>query len=224
MKIEFYVNGPKAVEVVAAFLPEYTKAVLADAAESYNRPVDAVGVQANVVSSVAREQADDGEATRSEKEHVPVAGAIEFRVYGQSSPGKARRTKDEMVEDDKINARASKLGVAIDTTRPASDVLADLEARLAGAEGKANISTGEDRVDPTENDIFDDAGSDDEKPVTKDDVRKLMNDYVDKFGMERAQEDVPGLIGYPKISKLPDEPGPCAKAAAALIEALKADA
>ncbi|MFY7925550.1 MAG: hypothetical protein ACOVN5_07045 [Aquidulcibacter sp.] len=64
---------------------------------------------------------------------------------------------------------------------------------------KAAISSGEERVNPEEEaqDQADEAAEADQGPgrtFTADDVRDAMGLYVNKFGMDAAQEDGPGLL------------------------------
>ncbi len=42
------------------------------------------------------------------------------------------------------------------------------------------------------------------KPVTRDDVRNAMMDYSQKYGMPAAQADGPKILGFPKLSAIPD--------------------
>lgn len=42
------------------------------------------------------------------------------------------------------------------------------------------------------------------KPATRDDVRNAMMDYSAKYGMPAAQADGPKILGFPKLSAIPD--------------------
>lgn len=57
--------------------------------------------------------------------------------------------------------------------------------------------------------------------VSYDDVRGALGAYVKKFGMPAAQEDGPKIIGYPKISDIPDDQEKLAKALDAVSMALE---
>jgi hypothetical protein len=97
------------------------------------------------------------------------------RERGQPSPGKARRTKAEIAEDE-----------AADT---------------AGVTEQAqSISSGEERVGPEDDaetqaqDEADEqaeveASRDPEEPLTVEDLKSAMSAYVTKFGMPATQED-----------------------------------
>lgn len=54
--------------------------------------------------------------------------------------------------------------------------------------------------------------------LTHDDVRNVLGAYVKKYGMAAAQEDGPQIIGYPKISDIPDDQEKL-KAAVAAVQA-----
>lgn len=100
------------------------------------------------------------------------------RERGKPSPGRARRTKEEIAED---------------------------EAADAADAAQANISTGEARVDPANpepedsaedqaQDAIDEAeeveaSRDPVKPLTNDDLKAEMTAYVQRFGIPAVQED-----------------------------------
>lgn len=99
------------------------------------------------------------------------------RKRGEPAPGKARRTKAEIAEDE----------AAEPTT--------------------ANISTGEERVDPAHadgaetvaQDAADEAAEveaerDPKAPLTREDVGNAISEYVKKFGMPAVQEDGPKIF------------------------------
>lgn len=90
------------------------------------------------------------------------------------------------------------------------------------AEVKAAISAGEERIGPEDSpevvaqDEADekaesDAARDPEKPLTLDDVRSALGEYVRVYGMAAAQEDGPKVItlvcgeGKVKVSDVPDD-------------------
>jgi len=157
---------------------------------------------------------DTAEANQaSEAEPLPTAGPDEpegqtdepkpTRERGQPSPGRKRRTKEEIAEDE---------AAAVAGTVEVSDE-ADPAGRIEAAQ--ANISASpEDRVDPeaeadAEQDAADEAEADAEQDAadeaaeaaetkteayTLDDVRKVIGQYANKYGMEFAQADGPELI------------------------------
>ena len=133
------------------------------------------------------------------------------RERGKPSPGKARRTKEEIAEDeaaDRADASAA----------PESDA-------------PANISTGEERIDPTSpEDAAQDAADEAAEveatrsaALTHDDVRQALGAYVKAFGMPAAMEDGPKLIGFQKVSDIPAEQGPLGAAVEAVTAAIEAN-
>ena len=115
-----------------------------------------------------------------EADAQPVVLEEPKRERGKPSAGRARRTKEEIAEDE----------------------AADLADQTANAE-PANISTGEERIDPNQpedspedqaQDAADEAAEvaasrDAEKPLTNDDLKAEMTAYVQRFGMPAVQED-----------------------------------
>lgn len=121
------------------------------------------------------------------------------RKRGEPSPGKARRTKAEIAEDEA--ADAAKIRPVID-----------------GVEAKVNaaISTGAERIGPedseadAEQDAADEKAESDAKRTagsTLDDLRQALGEYSRKFGMVEAAKLVePGqLIGKPIVEVSADE-------------------
>lgn len=104
----------------------------------------------------------------------------------------------------------------------------------AAEEPTANISTGEERIDPTSaedaaQDAADEAAEVEETrdtAATADDVRAAMNRYVKAFGMAATQEDGPKILrglfgdGVDKVSLIPAEAAAYARAAVAFDEAI----
>lgn len=127
------------------------------------------------------------------------------RERGKPAPGRARRTKEEIAEDEAAEK-------ADGATQPA----------------RALISTGEERIDSNQVDDEATANQDAEDeaaevaatrtaPVTIDDVKETVNKYVEKFGLPATQEDGPKIfveaLGNPpageafwKFSILPNDP------------------
>jgi len=99
------------------------------------------------------------------------------RERGKPAPGRARRTKEEIAEDE----------------------AADRADATEATEEPSNISTGEERVDPADvaaQDAVDEAKEVEEhrKALTVDDLKSVMGGYVKKFGMEATQEDGPKIF------------------------------
>lgn len=133
----------------------------------------------------------DGASPFSQQE---VAANAPQRERGKPAPGRARRTKEEIAEDE----AAEKAGAA-------SQISSNPESRVGP----------EDDADTKEADAADEK---DEvgKTMTLDDVRAAVNGYVQKYGMPAAQEDGPKIfveaLGTPpadepywKMSLLPDD-------------------
>ncbi len=120
-------------------------------------------------------------------EAAPVVQTEPTRERGKPAPGRARRTKEEIAEDeaaDKIDAEYAR------------SYAAKVEAEEAE---QANISTGEERVDPADiaaQDKADEKAEVEEhrKALTVDDLKSVMGGYVKKFGMEATQEDGPKIF------------------------------
>ena len=161
---------------------------------------------------------DDAEAPVAEPEPVHVVeDALKAtapvvapkRERGKPSPGKTRRTKEGIAEDE----------------------AADAAEASAVAEPVAAISTGEERIDPTNpEDAAQDAADEaaevaaTRKPdLTHDDVRQALGAYVKAFGMPAAMEDGPKLIGFPKVSDIPAEQEPLGAAVQAITAAIEAN-
>lgn len=127
-------------------------------------------------SRMAREAADaPSAAVVMAADTTPVVQAEPVRERGKPAPGRGRRTKEEIAEDE-----------------AADKATVDVEAA-------AQISTGEERVDPAdvaEQDAKDEAAEVEEhrKALTVDDLKSVMGGYVKKFGMEATQEDGPKIF------------------------------
>lgn len=135
------------------------------------------------------------------------------RERGKPAPGRARRTKEEIAEDeaaDKAEASA-----------PATE-----EAPL--------ISTGEERIDPTTaedaaQDAADEAAEVEatkEPELTHDDVRAALQKYLAAYGTPAAMEDGPKVLTMmfgaevTKVSAVPADQASLAKAVAGINEML----
>jgi len=156
-----------------------------------------VGVSAEAsMSPDAEVLAEPGPDTAAMLAAAPAADAPK-RERGKPAPGRARRTKEEIAED---------------------------EAAESEAPATANISTGEERVDPADvadQDAADEAAEVEEhrdpaNPLTIDDVKSVVGKYVARYGMAAVQEDGPKIFvealgappagqSYWKMSILPDD-------------------
>lgn len=116
------------------------------------------------------------------------------RERGKPSPGRARRTKEEIAEDEAADAADAAKQTAAEEANLTDDV-------------KPAISTGEERISPEdEQDAADEAAETEKTGLAPIDVlRRLVGDYQKKHGMPAAvklcQEG--GLIGKP-IHELDD--------------------
>lgn len=140
------------------------------------------------------------------------------RERGKPSPGKARRTKEEIAEDEAADK-------------------ADAERAAAGAETGAEVAdrqisaSPEDRQDPDNPQDAADEKAETEatkaasgKKLTHDDARGALGKYVNRFGMEAALEDGPKVLNLlfgesvSKVSAIPDDQESLAKAVAGIDE------
>lgn len=196
----------------------------------------AAGEMASVVSKLAERAADavaeavEPPAATQEAREADAAVGAPKRERGKPSPGRARRTKEEIAEDEAAEA---------------ADQAA--YAKQQDAETLANISTGEARVDPANPEPEDspedqaqdaadeaeevEAARDAEKPLTNDDLKAEMTAYVKRFGMPAVQGDgsriFAAALGAPpageaawKLSLVGDDQVLLGKAVAAWREAL----
>lgn len=159
---------------------------------------------ADAALTAVQQNVKDG-STEPTLTNTPRAGESEAqtatRERGKPAPGRARRTKEEIAEDE-----------------------AAVEAETSGTQA---ISTGGARVGPEdepeiqEQDKADEqaeveASRNPEKPLTVDDVKAAVGLYVNKHGMPATNEDGPAIfvkaLGQPpegnpfwKMSILPDD-------------------
>lgn len=133
-----------------------------------------------------------------------VQAAVAKRERGKPSPGRARRTKEEIAEDDEAERVAAiyAAGGGVTDQNSANKELAIVE----GHDPRPAISTGEERVDPAAaaQDAADEAAetaSSDGAP-TLNDLRRLMGDVQRKHGMATATR-IPFLLGKP-IAEITD--------------------
>lgn len=116
------------------------------------------------------------------------------RERGKPSPGRARRTKEEIAEDEAADAA--------DAAKQQADIQANLTDDV-----KPAISTGGERIGPDdEQDAADEAAETEKTGLASIDVlRRLVGDYQKKHGMPAAVKlcQDGGLIGKP-IHELDD--------------------
>lgn len=131
-----------------------------------------------LVAAVGEEKAAElVVSNKSDSELAAIADGQPTRKRGEPSPGKARRTKAEIAEDE-----------------------------AAEASEQANIRSGaEDRVDPenppaeddeatAQQDAADEQAEAESAELTIDDVKAVVNDYVAAYGMPAVQEDGPAIF------------------------------
>lgn len=135
------------------------------------------------------------------------------RERGKPAPGRARRTKEEIAEDE----AADKADAAAPVAEPAP-----------------LISTGEERIDPTTptdaaQDAADEAAEAEAtkaKELTHDDVRAALKRYLDAYGTPAAMEDGPKVLKMlfgetaAKVSDVPTDQDSLARAIAGIDEML----
>lgn len=158
------------------------------------------------------------------QEEAPAAPEA-IRFHGEPSEGRKRRTKEEITLDEEAADLLEDAGLTVAKFNEAlkkaqgdwDAVMADLRA-AAAPEEKPAISTGEERVDPAQEEA---PGEDDDgEPLTHDDVRDALGDYAAKFGMPAAQKNGPKLMGADKISAIPDDQASLRKAVTAIRNAI----
>lgn len=223
MNVNVDLYTPEDKEAFAVFLN-------ASAAADRARPkeYDTLG---GIASTVGWQRAaGSGEAQASDGESTSVVSVLSGdstdngtakRERGKPAPGRGRRTKEEIAEDEEADRQ-------------------DAARAAAGAESGAEVadrqisSAPEDRQDP--DNPQDDADEAAEtaavkeasgKALTHDDVRNALGKYVKAYGMAAAQEDGPKVItmmfgeGKAKVSDVPDTQEDLAKAVAGIEEMLQ---
>lgn len=157
-----------------------------------------------------------------EPDDAKANDAAPKRERGKPSAGRQKRTSAEVAEDkaaDELDAK---------------NAAAQAEAI---AQTKAAISTGEERISPEDaSDVQEQDEADEQaetaadagKPVTKETVRDVLGQYLQKFGIAAAQEDGMKVFKmvcgkdttYTKISELPDDAALLGKIADGIAEML----
>ena len=123
-------------------------------------------------STVSPESADVSDASEPTTDNAPK------RERGQPSPGKARRTKAEIAEDEAADLRNA---TATHMTPDNGDPVVARNAETDSPEDAAQ--------DAADEQAEVDAERDDGHPVTVDDLKAAYLPYVDKFGLEATKED-----------------------------------
>lgn len=154
------------------------------------------------------------ESTERMLEAAAVAAEAPKRERGKPSPGRARRTKEEIAEDE-----AAEVAEAAANAEPAGP--------------QPNITAEpENRVDPAEaaQDAEDEAADEANAPApeaTRDDVRAAMLAYQGAYGTPALMADMTAILneeypagGVTKLSEIPDTPADFAKITARLNDAL----
>lgn len=164
---EEYVGAKRAADYLAAAM----------AAIGFSRGVSLAMPQPEVIAPVIV-ISDPASVAQANAEAAPVVQTEPARERGKPAPGRARRTKEEIAEDEAADKA---------------------EAAGGATEEVALISTGEERVDPADvaaQDAVDEAKEVEEhrKALTVDDLKSVMGGYVKKFGMEATQEDGPKIF------------------------------
>lgn len=191
MKIELYVDGPAVTRAFATFLGEYEKA-LAEDRKHFEAGALQLGVVGNVKSETPVESAP---AADTAAEEGP-------RMYARAAPGKTRRTKEEMAQDDRIFEKWTKLRGedTIPIDMPADAFEADLDKALAsGGEKQAISETPEDRKDPAQEPEIDN--------VTRNDLIEALRGLLEANGgdMPKTMARFKELSGFEKQSAVPDD-------------------
>lgn len=200
-------------------IPE--EAVNGDFARLYlARALSALGYYAGVPTALApaaeaTEDAADEAIVRGVREAVAQDAAAEApkRERGKPAPGRARRTKEEIAEDEAAGKA---------------------EASATPTEEAPLISTGEERIDPitaedAAQDVADEAAEVEATKtpeLTHDDVRAALQKYLAAYGTPAAMEDGPKVLTMlfgaevTKVSAVPGDQASLAKAVAGVEEML----
>jgi hypothetical protein len=180
------------------------------------------------VSSGTEEGATETTSAGSIAEAPKVA-----RERGKPAPGRGRRTKEEIAEDEAWEKRQAQIAERAADDERHSRIMEAGRAAVE-AEEKANISTGEERIDPTTaadaeqdaKDEADEAAAITTPALTHDDVRTALRKYQTTFGVPAAIEDGPKLLRklfgahVAKISDIPADQASLASAIAGAEEML----
>lgn len=144
------------------------------------------------------------EETKQEEKEAPV------RERGKPSAGRSRRTKEEIAEDEAADAAEAAEAATAEKAQADPAEVAEQDKADEKAEVEANRK----------------------EPVSIDDVKAAVTEYVNKFGMPATQEDGPGFfveaLGTPpegekfwKMSILPTDQESLAKVLAVWKQAVE---
>lgn len=147
-----------------------------------------------------------------------AANAATKRERGKPSPGRARRTGEEVAQDKAAEARDAQIAERMADDENHSRVMAVGSAAVVAEDTKANISTGEERIDPTApKDAAQDAADEAVEAeaaktpkLTHEDVRDALQKYVKTYGFAVALEDGPKVLKMlfgDKTAMVSDMPG-----------------
>lgn len=225
MKIEFYIPED---DIRAGGAADYLARSMA--AIGFSRGVTLAMPEPRAEQAAAQAVAQVGETAKaveadvSEVSEKATDEPAPPRERGKPAPGRARRTKAEIEEDEAADA-ADQAGEA--------RRLADEGAKQFEEDRKAAISTGDERVSPedaaaAEQDAADEAADPANAPAaeaTREDVRAAMLAYGNKMGMDRLTVDLLAILKdkfsdgkVTKLSEIPED----AAAFQSVIDALTA--
>ncbi|MEF2552013.1 hypothetical protein VQ042_11680 [Aurantimonas sp. A2-1-M11] len=129
------------------------------------------------------------------------------RLRGKAGEGRARRTKEEMAEDEALEKLAASAGIAIEDVdaklaegNSRADVIASLERAI-----RENTDTAEEPKEPEAETKADTPPAGD---VSREDVRKAIVEAAAKVDQPKRGDFVQSLLnpfGVKKLGDLPDE-------------------
>lgn len=231
------VNGGHAALYLSSALSAigYTPTLSNVAAVNHGNNVSTAADASGMTATEARTQAETSGAAPRER--------------GKPAAGRARRTKEEIAEDeaadrtDAGNASSGAnagSGASAETSPPAGSPSPSSSGATTASPGeeKAQISTGDERIGPEDSaedqaqDAADEKAETESKrdpvnPLTHNDVKNALGLYVKTYGMAATQEDGPKVIalmfgeGKSKVSDVPDDQDSLRKAIAGINEMLE---
>lgn len=145
-------------------------------------------VQASTALTPIQRSVEDGTFTvrsATDEERAAVGVTTGARVRGQPAPGKARRTKAEIAEDEAAEASTGNI-----STNPENRVGPEDDAETAAQDAADEAEEVEENRDVDE-------------PLTVDDLRQAVGRYNAAFGMEATIANINGIIGC-KQSDVPN--------------------
>lgn len=194
---------------VSLQMPEFTKEALE---ALHDDKTDALrdNVATAMASTVAHETAST--ATPPTPEQIDEGLYTPERGFLKSEEGRARRLKAQIEEDEALAAKLTEKGLnpADYEGKPLSAVQ-DALANGLQEDAPANISSGEERIDPT---TAEDAAQDKadeaaevaqtQNGLTLDDLRQAVGDFQKVHGMAAMVEQIPALLGC-AVGEVKDE-------------------